>query len=65
MPASEAQRRASKKWNDNNKERCTKIKSEWVANNREKHNERCRLLMKRRYDLLAEFKIFRLILLDL
>jgi len=44
MPASEAQRRASKKWNDNNKERCTKIKSEWVANNREKHNERCRLL---------------------
>lgn len=65
MPATEAQKRASKKWNDNNKERVAQNKIAWVANNRERHNESCRLLMKRRYDLLTEFKTFRRILLDL
>lgn len=65
MPASEAQRRASKKWNDNNKERCAKNKSEWVANNRERHNEKSKMRMRWRYEVLTEFKIFRRILLDL
>jgi hypothetical protein len=65
MPASEAQLRASKKWNEKNKERVAQYKSNWVENNRDKHRESCRLSMKHRYDVSMEFKTFRKILLDL
>ena len=65
MPASEAQKRASKKWNDNNKERCTQNKMAWVANNRDRYNEKSKIRMRHRYEVLTEFKIFRRILLDL
>lgn len=61
MPASEAQLRAIKKWNDKNKERVAKYKSNWVENNRDKHRESCRLSMKRKWDLACEFKAMRFI----
>jgi hypothetical protein len=65
MPSSEAQIRASKKWNEKNKERVAKYKSNWVENNYDKHRESCRISMKKKYDLSCELKIFRKILLDL
>jgi len=65
MPTSEAQLRATKKWNEKNKERVAQYKLDWIENNREKHNEMNRLQMKRRYEVLVEFKTFRKILLDL
>ncbi len=37
--ASEAQRRANKKWNENNKERVRQIHNDWLDNNRERVNE--------------------------
>ena len=64
MPATEAQKRAAKNWNKKNKERVAQIKKDWVENNREKHNEMCRIFMKRKYDVSKEFQIFRKILLD-
>lgn len=39
MVATEAQKRASKKWNENNKERFRKIKLDWIEKNRERVNE--------------------------
>ena len=65
MPATEAQLRAIKKWGEKNKERVAQYKSEWVEKNRDKHKESCRLSMKRKYDVMVEFKTFRRILLDL
>jgi len=65
MPATEAQLRATKKWNEKNKERVAQNKSLWLDNNRDKHNEYCRLSMKRKWDVLSEFKTFRRILIDL
>jgi hypothetical protein len=64
MPASEAQLRATKKWNEKNKERVAQYKVDWIENNREKHRESCRNSMKRKYDVLVEFRTFRKILLD-
>jgi hypothetical protein len=65
MPSTEAQKRAIKKWNDKNKERVAKYKSDWIERNRETHNENNRIRMKNRHDVLTEFKTFRKILLDL
>lgn len=39
MPTSEAQKRANKKWNENNKEKCREICRKWKQNNREYYNE--------------------------
>jgi hypothetical protein len=64
MPSTEAQKRAIKKWNDKNKERVSKYKSDWMERNRETHNENNRIRMKNKYDVLIEFKTFRRILLE-
>ena len=39
MPSTEAQKRASKKWRDNNKERFREIQYIWLDKNRERVNE--------------------------
>jgi hypothetical protein len=39
MVATEAQKRASKKWNQNNKEKHTQIKNNWIEKNRDRVNE--------------------------
>jgi hypothetical protein len=64
MPATEAQKRAQKKWCEKNKERHNELKLKWLNENRDKHNELNRLRMKRKYDVSVEFKIFRRILLE-
>ena len=61
MPATEAQKRAQKKWNAANKERVAQSKAKWIENNRDNHNEYCRLSMKRKWDLASEFKAMRFI----
>jgi hypothetical protein len=61
MPATEAQKRAQKKWNAANKERVAQSKAKWIQNNRDSHNESCRLSMKRKWDLACEFKAMRFI----
>jgi len=70
MPTSEAQKRASKKWIENNKEQHNELKMKWLNDNREKHNELNKIRMKRNYDfknyydITLEIKRFRRILLD-
>jgi hypothetical protein len=39
MVATEAQKRASRKWNQNNKEKYTQIKMNWLEKNRDRVNE--------------------------
>lgn len=65
MPASEAQKRASKKWRDNHKEQNKMIKDRWIDNNREYVNLVCAKNMKKYYHVKKEFEIFRRILLEL
>jgi hypothetical protein len=71
MPATEAQKRASAKWNRNNAERLKEAKRQWTENNRDKINEQTRIRQKMYYDAKkscdpdAEFKNFRRILLNL
>ena len=70
MPTSEAQKRASKKWIENNKEHHTELKIKWLNENREKHNELNKNRMKTNYnfkkdnDISTELKRFRKILFD-
>jgi hypothetical protein len=71
MPATEAQKRASKKWIEKNKEQHNELKMKWLNENREKHNELNKIRMKMNYDfkndcdISIELKRFRRILLEL
>jgi hypothetical protein len=71
MPTTEAQKRASAKWKQNNAERFAEIRKQWIDNNRDKINEQTRIRQKMYYDAKkscdpdAEFKNFRRILLNL
>lgn len=62
--ASEAQRRASKKWNETNKERFRQIHNNWLNKNREKINEQTKKRQMNYYYVKKEFEIFRHILLN-
>jgi len=65
MPkTSEAQRRASAKWINNNKERVKEVKKKWVEDNRDYVNEIVKANNKKYYWRNKEFAIFRQILLD-
>lgn len=70
MPTTEAQRRASTKWNQKNADRLKEIKKQWLDNNRDRVNEQTRIRQKmyyhakKFYDADAEFKNFRHILLN-
>jgi len=63
MPTSEAQKRATAKWNANNKERHEEMKRKWVESNRERVNEATRIRQNKYYYRNKEFAIFRNILL--
>ena len=71
MPTTEAQRRASNKWNKNNADKIKEMRKIWIENNRERINEQTRIRQKMYYDKKnynnpdAEFKNFRRILLNL
>ena len=71
MPTTEAQKRASAKWQKNNAERFNEIRKQWIDNNRDRVNEQTRIRQKMYYDAKkscdpdAEFKSFRRILLNL
>jgi hypothetical protein len=71
MPTSEAQRRASNKWNMNNADKIKEMRKIWIENNRERINEQTRIRQKMYYDQKnynnpdTEFKNFRRILLNL
>jgi hypothetical protein len=71
MPTTEAQRRASNKWNKNNADKIKEMRKIWIDNNRERINEQTRIRQKMYYDQKnynnpdAEFKNFRRILLNL
>lgn len=43
MPTTEAQKRASKKWNEKNKERFREIHNDWVEKNRDRVNKQTAL----------------------
>ena len=61
---SEAQKRASKKWRDANKEKVKAIRDNWVENNRDYVNETTRIRQQIYYHRDKEFNVFLRILLD-
>jgi len=71
MPTTEAQKRASTKWNQKNADKVKEMRKIWIDNNRDKINEQTRIRQKKYYDLKksndpdVEFKYFRHILLNL
>jgi RNA:NAD 2'-phosphotransferase (TPT1/KptA family) len=65
MPkTSDAQKRASAKWINNNKERVKEVKKKWVEDNRAYVNAIVAANNKKYYWRNKEFAIFRQILLD-
>tara|TARA_R110000868_G_scaffold150909_2_gene374429 strand:- start:53 stop:256 length:204 start_codon:yes stop_codon:yes gene_type:complete len=66
MPATDAQRRASKKWNDKNKDKIIKIVCEWkvIPENKQKQALYMKKYLKRRNMFLQEFRRLSNILLE-
>jgi hypothetical protein len=64
MPRTEAQKRATAKWNANNKDKMREWQKAWVDKNRAHVNEIVNNNNKKYYWRNKEFAIFRQILLD-
>jgi hypothetical protein len=64
MPATEAQKKATAKWNAKNIDKIRQWQREWTDKNREHINEVVRKNNKKYYWRDKEFAIFRQILLD-
>lgn len=64
MPTTEAQKRATAKWNINNKDKIKEWQKVWVDKNRAHLNEVVRNNNKKYYWRNKEFAIYRQILLD-
>lgn len=64
MPTTEAQKRATAKWNANNKDKIREWHKKWADENREHLNDVIRKNNKKYYWRDKEFAIFRQILLN-